>query len=217
MIHQPDRSVPFLAKNLKPHPTLDRIHALIADLDADDFATRENASQALRNLGHSARPALEEAAKSNSLEQARRAHVQQQVALAVVGAVSGCRAADASIQKTEDKAKDTPASTAAADPGIGVAPRHIVEGRSLAPFLRGEKPAGWRSHVFSEYDYSMQDVRRALGLPVDKWSPPVWYHGSGGSLLAAPFPAETPVNSYLRLLSQLARERVWMLDPFFLK
>ena len=73
MIHQPDRSVPFLAKNLKPHPTLDRIHALIADLDADDFATRENASQALRNLGHSARPALEEAAKSNSLEQARRA------------------------------------------------------------------------------------------------------------------------------------------------
>ena len=43
-----------------------------------------------------------------------------------------------------------------------------MEGRSLAPFLRGEKPAGWRSHVFSEYDYSMQDVRRALGLPVDK-------------------------------------------------
>ena len=50
----------------------------------------------------------------------------------------------------------------------GTSPRHIVEGRSIAPFLRGETPADWRTHVFSEYDYSMQDVRTALGLPVDK-------------------------------------------------
>ncbi len=50
----------------------------------------------------------------------------------------------------------------------GVPPRHIVEGRSLGAWLRGEQVAKWRSHVFSEYDYSMQDARGALGLPVDK-------------------------------------------------
>jgi arylsulfatase A-like enzyme len=50
----------------------------------------------------------------------------------------------------------------------GTPPRHIVEGRSLAPWLRGETPASWRTHAFSEYDYAMQDVRGALGLPVDK-------------------------------------------------
>jgi arylsulfatase A-like enzyme len=50
----------------------------------------------------------------------------------------------------------------------GVAPRHVVEGRSLAPWLRGKAPARWRTHVFSEYDYSMQDVRRRLGVPTDK-------------------------------------------------
>jgi arylsulfatase A-like enzyme len=50
----------------------------------------------------------------------------------------------------------------------GVTPRHILEGRSLAPWLRAKPPATWRHHVFSEYDYSMQDVRGALKLPVDK-------------------------------------------------
>ena len=50
----------------------------------------------------------------------------------------------------------------------GASPRHIVEGRSLAPWLSGETPAQWRTHVFSEYDYSMQDVRRRLDVPTDK-------------------------------------------------
>jgi arylsulfatase A-like enzyme len=50
----------------------------------------------------------------------------------------------------------------------GTSPRHIVEGHPLTPWLRGEAPAQWRTHVFSEYDYSMQDVRGALNLPVDK-------------------------------------------------
>ncbi len=40
---------------------------------------------------------------------------------------------------------------------------HILEGRSLLPLLRGEHPA-WRTHVFSEYDYSMMEARTALGL-----------------------------------------------------
>jgi arylsulfatase A-like enzyme len=36
----------------------------------------------------------------------------------------------------------------------GKVPDHIVEGRSLAPFLRGEKPGEWRDFAVSEYDYS---------------------------------------------------------------
>ena len=50
----------------------------------------------------------------------------------------------------------------------GAPPGHILEGRSLAPLLRGERPADWRTYVFSEYDFSMQDVRGALDLPVNK-------------------------------------------------
>jgi arylsulfatase A-like enzyme len=45
----------------------------------------------------------------------------------------------------------------------GTPPRHIVEGRSLMPLLRGEPVAGWRQVAISEYDYSMLDTRRALG------------------------------------------------------
>jgi arylsulfatase A-like enzyme len=33
---------------------------------------------------------------------------------------------------------------------------HRLEGRSLMPLLHGEKVANWRTHVFSEYDYSIQ-------------------------------------------------------------
>ena len=43
---------------------------------------------------------------------------------------------------------------------------HIIEGRSLLPLLRGERPADWRGHVFSEYDYSMLEARLALGQPI---------------------------------------------------
>src|SRR3954470_2030456 len=50
----------------------------------------------------------------------------------------------------------------------GKAPDHILEGRSLLPLLCGEKPADWRSHVFSEYDYAMQDVRLMLGQPIER-------------------------------------------------
>jgi arylsulfatase A-like enzyme len=38
---------------------------------------------------------------------------------------------------------------------------HILEGRSLMPWLHGETPA-WRTHVFSEYDYSILPVGAAL-------------------------------------------------------
>ena len=41
----------------------------------------------------------------------------------------------------------------------GTPPDHILEGRSLLQLLHGQRPADWRKVAFSEYDYSMQDVR----------------------------------------------------------
>jgi arylsulfatase A-like enzyme len=49
----------------------------------------------------------------------------------------------------------------------GAPPDHILEGRSLMPFLRGGSPA-WRKVLFSEYDYSMQDVRLKLNQPIEQ-------------------------------------------------
>lgn len=42
-------------------------------------------------------------------------------------------------------------------------PDHIIEGRSLLPWLRGETP-GWREFVISEYDYSATPQCVKLGL-----------------------------------------------------
>lgn len=36
----------------------------------------------------------------------------------------------------------------------GEVPDHVVEGKSLMPFLRGEKPDSWRDFAVSEFDYS---------------------------------------------------------------
>ena len=50
----------------------------------------------------------------------------------------------------------------------GTPPDHILEGRSLMRWLRGKTPADWRKVVFSEYDYSMQDVRLKLNQPIEQ-------------------------------------------------
>lgn len=50
----------------------------------------------------------------------------------------------------------------------GENPAHIVEGRSLQPFLDGETPADWRAAAISEYDYSATPVGGLMGLePAD--------------------------------------------------
>lgn len=46
----------------------------------------------------------------------------------------------------------------------GEVPGHIVEGRSLLPWLRGELPADWRQVAISEYDYSSTGQAVKLGL-----------------------------------------------------
>ena len=45
----------------------------------------------------------------------------------------------------------------------GEVPGHIVEGRSLLPFLHGTPPADWRDYAVSEYDYSTSGMCERLG------------------------------------------------------
>ena len=49
------------------------------------------------------------------------------------------------------------------DAAGGKVPDHIIEGRSLLPWLRGETPA-WREFAISEFDYSATPQRAKLGL-----------------------------------------------------
>lgn len=56
---------------------------------------------------------------------------------------------------------------------LGGQPPRACDGHSLLPLLRGERPAGWRDHLFYEYDF--RDVyysrpEAALGLPMDACS-----------------------------------------------
>ena len=46
----------------------------------------------------------------------------------------------------------------------GKVPDHIVEGRSLLPFLRGKTPENWRDYAISEYDYSTSPMAAELGV-----------------------------------------------------
>ena len=46
----------------------------------------------------------------------------------------------------------------------GTVPDHIIEGKSLIPFLNGTPVANWREVVFSEYDYSITPMAKELGV-----------------------------------------------------
>ena len=46
----------------------------------------------------------------------------------------------------------------------GEAKPHILEGRSLAPLLRGTAPSNWRQYAISEYDYATRPARLDLGV-----------------------------------------------------
>lgn len=46
----------------------------------------------------------------------------------------------------------------------GDVPAHLLEGRSLMPWLRGETPTDWREFVVSEYDYAVTPRAEALGV-----------------------------------------------------
>ena len=73
--------------------------------------------------------------------------------------------ADASRGTTCDalvEAIDLPATFI--DMAGGVVPDHIVEGRSLLPFLHGETPDDWREFAASEYNYSTSPMAAQLGV-----------------------------------------------------
>ncbi len=46
----------------------------------------------------------------------------------------------------------------------GAVPDHIIEGRSLLPFLHGTAPKDWREYAVSEYDYSTSPMAAQLGV-----------------------------------------------------
>jgi arylsulfatase A-like enzyme len=48
----------------------------------------------------------------------------------------------------------------------GAPQSNVIEGRSLMPLLRGDKPDDWRRCVFSEYDYAMLEARLTLNQPI---------------------------------------------------
>ena len=43
-------------------------------------------------------------------------------------------------------------------------PDHVLEGRSLLPWLHGDTPDSWRSYAISEYDYGPTPMARNLGI-----------------------------------------------------
>jgi WD40 repeat protein len=78
LVAAPDRAVPFLQEHLCPVPRVaaERLRRLLADLDADDFARREEASRELAKLGIEVEPALRRILDDKpSLEMRRRVEV----------------------------------------------------------------------------------------------------------------------------------------------
>lgn len=72
----PTQAIPFLASRARPPATAitpERVTALIADLDADDFEARERTTLELEKLGAAARVQLQKALESPSPEARRRA------------------------------------------------------------------------------------------------------------------------------------------------
>jgi RNA polymerase sigma factor (sigma-70 family) len=71
----PVRSIPFLQERLKPQPPNEdakKIKQLIADLDADEFATREKATQDLEKFGKIAESALRDALVAGPSAEAKK-------------------------------------------------------------------------------------------------------------------------------------------------
>jgi hypothetical protein len=73
LLASPAEAVALLAKRIKPAERVSAKHLarLIADLDSPTFATREKATQALRDLGGQAEDALREAARKPASLEAR--------------------------------------------------------------------------------------------------------------------------------------------------
>src|SRR5262249_60802719 len=73
LVLSPERAVPFLAKQLQSIKPVDskRIERLIADLDSDKFAVREQATKELEALGEPGGPAERKALSGGPSAEAR--------------------------------------------------------------------------------------------------------------------------------------------------
>jgi hypothetical protein len=69
-----DRAVRFLAGRLRPEAAVDpeEVRRLLADLDNDEFTTREKATEALQALGERIEPALRKALAAGPPAESRR-------------------------------------------------------------------------------------------------------------------------------------------------
>ncbi len=65
-------AVPFLHEQLQPAPNAQRVARLLADLDSDEFAVREKASNDLEQLGDQAESALRKALASQPSAEVQR-------------------------------------------------------------------------------------------------------------------------------------------------
>src|SRR5262249_25652303 len=70
----PESAVQYLGRQLKAVPPTDRekLARWIADMDADDFATRRDAARELEALAELAEPALRKALETNPTQELRR-------------------------------------------------------------------------------------------------------------------------------------------------
>ncbi len=71
LVQAPGQAVPLLRERLRPVPA-NQIARLVAQLDDDDFATREKAEADLARLGRAAAPALRKAMQGKASLEARR-------------------------------------------------------------------------------------------------------------------------------------------------
>lgn len=44
----------------------------------------------------------------------------------------------------------------------------VLQGRSLVPLLRGERPADWRTEVYADWDFRFYWTPKKLGIPPER-------------------------------------------------
>lgn len=57
----------------------------------------------------------------------------------------------------------------------GVKPPRDVQGRSLAPFLKGEKPTDWRSDFFYEHLFERNNIPKSEGVRTERYTYVRWF------------------------------------------
>lgn len=96
MVQVPDLAVPFLGERLKPALAVDTsgISKHIADLDSNEFATRDRAYKALQGFGSKALPALEKKLQDKEISLEMQNSLKRLIQAANAGEGAGLSAGD---------------------------------------------------------------------------------------------------------------------------